>query len=309
MNPVGPHALGLLIRSLDAADSRIVADDLDPDDREALELLREHGAVVLAADMRAVMCPWCGEHDVAPQRRADRLQALCPDCGYVTITNPVLQAWRADPDWVLGRLRGAFGIAARQASRVLVPDTLWQVGQPTTRKRKRQVLFARRLAQNNVQHDLREALQASAPPDDTVLVGTTARSAARLEGFALPYVQLAEIVHWRSGTFELEAERWDSLLPSVQQSASEHGSGGFFDHYRRAVIDGEEFRFSIQQARVFEYLDQAGGQKCHKDSIMASIRSTQKNPVELFRHNQRQHEGFQRRVVYDEHGYYWLKRR
>lgn len=309
MNPVGPRALALLIRSLDAADSRIVAADLDPGERDAFALLQQHDAMVSAADVAAVLCPWCGEHDVAPQRRAGRLQALCPECGYVAVTNPVLQAWTADPDWMLGRLRGAFGIAARQASTVLVPDTLWQVGQATTARRTRRVLFTRRLAQDVVLRVVRASLQASVPLESAVLIGTTARAAARLDGLDLPYLGLAEIVRWRSGKLELDDERWERSLRTTSPATGPDAGVVFSNGYRRALVVGVEYRFSVLQASFFEHLARACGEKCHKDSIMASIGSPQKNPAELFRKNRSQQEGFHRLVEQDQHGYYWLQRR
>ncbi|WP_297479517.1 hypothetical protein [Ferrovum sp.] len=93
-----------------------------------------------------------------------------------------------------------------------------------------------------------------------------------------PYVHLAEIVHLRTGKERL------------------------------AVLDGEEYEFSVHQGAVFSYLHAARGGKCHKDSIMEDIDSSQKNPVEIFRHNPRQMEGFQRTVEWNDFGFYWLKR-
>lgn len=307
MNPVAPRALTLLIRSLDAADSRIIADDLDPGERDAFDVLRDCGALKLGPDVPAVLCPWCGEHDVAPVRRAGGLQALCPDCGYVNIKNAALQAWALDPGWLLGRLRGAFGIAARQASTALVPDLIWAVGTYTKGKREHRILFARRLADHAVQQALRAVLHEVIPKESAVLIGTTSRSAARLEDLALPYVHLAEIVHWRKGDLKLDEERWEWCLQPAHRRRHD-ASPTFSDQYRRAVIDGEEYAFTPNQAQVFTHLHAARGEKCLKDSIMATVGSPQKNPAELFRHNARQYAAFQQLVESDDHGFYWLKR-
>lgn len=307
MNPVAPRALALLIQMLEAADRRIVADDLDSDERDAFDALCDCGAVKIGPDVPAVLCPWCGEHDVAPVRRAGGLQALCPDCGYVNITNAALQAWALDPEWLLGRLRRAFGIAARQASTALVPDLIWAVGIYSKGKRERRILFARRLADHAVQQALRKLLQESIPRESAALIGTSSKTAVRLDNLALPYVHLAEIVHWRSGTFELDEERWEWCLRPAHLRQHD-ASSTFFDQFRQAVIDGEEFTFAPRQAQVFAHLHAAKGGKCHKDSIMSGIGSSQKNPRELFRHNEQQLAGFDQLVAYNEHGFYWLKR-
>lgn len=307
MNPVAPRALALLIRSLDAADSRIIADDLDPGERDAFLVLRDCGALKLGPDVPAVLCPWCGEHDIAPVWRTGELQALCPDCGYVSITNAALQAWAVDPEWLLGRLRAAFGIAARQASTTLVPDVIWAVGTYTQGKRERRILFARRLTGHAVQQALRAILHDAIPRESAVLIGTTSRSAARLEDLALPYLHLAEVVHWRKGDLKLDEERWEWCLRPAHLRQHD-ASSTFFDQFRQAVIDGEEFTFAPRQAQVFAHLHAARGGKCHKDSIMSGIGSSQKNPRELFRHNEQQLASFDQLVAYNEHGFYWLKR-
>lgn len=306
MRPVAPRALGLLIGVLETPGGRLVEDTLEPEDHDAFRALRGCGALTAAADVPVILCPSCGEHDVEPRKFQGVLQGLCPECGYVVITNGSLKAWAADPEWLLARLRQAFGIASRQDSQALVPGVFWKVGDHKEGRRSRRILLARRLADHGTHKAFRDALHENIERDNAVIIATTPKSAAMVSDLSLPYVHLAEIVHWRSGKLELDEVRWAWCLQPAHLR-QHHASPVFFENYRVAVIDGEEYAFSALQAGVFAYLHAAKGRKCFKDSIMEELGSTQKNPLELFRHNPRQLEAFQRIVEWDEHGFYWLR--
>lgn len=308
MRPVAPRALALLVSTLETSGGRIVKEVLDTADREAFRVLRDCEALKSAEDVPLVLCPSCGEHDVDPRRIGGTLQGLCPECGYVSITNASLKAWAADPEWLLGRLRVAFGVASRQASEELVPGTLWKVGDHKEGRRSRRILLARRLADHAAHRAFRDALVEKVERDNAVIIATTSKSAAMVSDISMPYVHLAEIVHLRSGKLERDEDRWNWCLKPAHLRQHD-ASPVFFENFRVAVIDGEEYEFSTLQAAVLAYLHAAKGGKCFKDSIMREIDSAQKNPVELFRHNPRQFEGFSRVAEWNDHGYYWLKRR
>jgi hypothetical protein len=304
---VAPRALALLIATLETHGGKVVEDALDPGERDALHTLLECDAFVGAEDVPVVLCPCCSEHDVEPRRSKLGLQALCPECGFVPITNASLKSWAADPAWLLDRLRRAFGVAARQASQEMVPGTLWKVCDYKKGRHSRRILLARRLADHAVHKAFRDALAEKVERDNAVIVGTTPRSAAMVSDLSMPYVHLAEILHFRSGKLELDEDHWAWCLKPAHLRNHE-ASPVFFENYRLAVIDGEEYTFTPVQSKVLAYLHAAKGRKCHKDSIMEDIDSPQKNPYELFRHNARQMEGFRLVAEYDEYGYYWLRR-
>lgn len=307
MRPVAPRALGLLIGILETSGGRVVEDALESDERDAFQALRDCGALSPAADVPAILCPSCGEHDVEPKKSKGVLQGLCPECGYVAITNASLKAWAADPEWLLARLRQAFGIASRQDSEEFVRGTFWKVGDHKEGRRPRRILLARRLADHGTHQAFRDALFEKVERDNAVIIATTPKSAAMVSDLSLPYIHLAEIVHWRSGKLELDEARWAWCLQPAHLRQHD-ASPVFFENSRVAVIDGEEYEFSALQARVFAYLHAARGRKCFKDSIMEDLGSPQRNPLELFRHNPRQLAAFQRIVEWDDHGFYWLRR-
>jgi hypothetical protein len=248
----------------------------------------------------------CGDYDLEPRRIGGLLQGLCPECGYVPIQNASLKAWAADPEWLLGQLRVALGVAARQASEVLVPGTVWKVGDFKQGRRSRRILLARRLGEHATNKAFREALAEKIERDNAVILSTTPKSVAMVSDLALPYVHLTEIVRLRSGKLELDQERWDWCLKPAHLR-SHDASPVFCENFRVAIIDGEEYTFSALQAKVLAYLHAARGGKCHKDSIMFDIASTQRNPIELFRHNKRQLEAFGRVAEWDEYGFCWLR--
>lgn len=306
MRPVAPRALALLVSILESSGSRLVEEALDPAERDAFRALCDSGALKPAEDVPLVLCPVCGEHDLEPRRIGGILQGLCPECGYVPITNASLKAWAVDPEWLLGQLRVAFGMAARQASQVLVPGAVWKVGDFKQGRRSRRVLLALRLVEHATNKAFREALGEKIERDNAVVIATTPKSAAMVSDLSLPFVHLAEIVHLRSGKLELDQARWDWCLKPAHLR-SHDVSPVFHEDFRVAIIDGDEQTFTPLQAAVLSYLHAAKGQKCHKESIMRDIDSPQKNPIELFRHNLRQMEAFGRVAEWDEFGYYWLR--
>ena len=308
MRPVAPRALSLLVSMLETSRGRVVEDMLDAADRDAFHVLRDGGALAVADDVPAVMCPACGDHAVAPRKISGVLQGLCPECGFVEITNASLKAWAVDPEWLLGRLRMAFGIASRQDSEELVAGAMWKVGDYKVGRRSRRIVFARRLADQGIHDAFRNTLAEKIERDNAVIIGTTSRSAAMVSDISMPYIHLAEIVHLRSGKLELDQDRWNWCLKPAHLRKHD-ASPVFSENFRVAVIDGEEYEFSALQAAVLAYLYAAKAGKCFRESIMDEIDSTQKNPVEIFRHNPRQFEGFSRVAEWNEHGYYWLKRR
>ncbi len=308
MRPVAPRAVSLLVSLLEESKGRVVEDLLDTSDLDAFHVLRDCGALVVAEDVPVILCPACGDQDVAPQRIRGVLQGLCPECGYVEITNASLRAWKADHDWLLGRLRMAFGIATRQDSEELVPGTVWKVGDHKAGKRTHRILLTRRLSEEAVHKAFREALVDKIERDKAVLISTTSRFAAMVSDLAMPFVHLSEIVHLRSGKLELDTERWAwCLMPAPQRQHDV--SAVFAENFRIAVIDGEHYEFSARQAGVFSYLFSVKGGKSYKQSIMDDIDSPQKNPGELFRRNARQWEAFSQLVEWDDYGFYWLKQR
>lgn len=308
MNPVAPHAMSLLVALLETLDGRVVEDALDSADRDAFHALCDYGALSVAEDVPAVMCPACGDHDVESRRIRGALQALCPSCGHVEITNASLKAWQVDEAWLLGRLRVAFGIGTRQASEALVAGAVWKVGDHKVGRRSHRILFTRHLANHDTHKAFRDALKEKIERDNAVIISSTSRPAAMVSDISMPFVHLAEIVHLRSGKLELDEERWAWCLKPAHLRQHD-ASPIFFENFRLAVIDGEEYEFSPLQAGVLAYLHATKAGKCFKDSIMAEINSTQKNPVELFRHKPRQLDGFSRLAEWNEHGYYWLKQR
>jgi len=308
VRPLAPRALSLLVSLLETSTGRVVEDTLDTTDLDAFELLRDCGALAVAEDVPVILCPACGDQDVAPRRIGGVLQGLCPECGYVPITNASLKAWAVDPAWLLGRLRTAFGGASRQASEELVPGTVWKVCDHKAGQRSRRILFARRLADQSTHDAFRRALSDKMERDNAVLISTTSRTAAMVSDLSMPFVHLAEIVHLRSGKLELDTERWAWCLTPAPQRQHDV-SAVFSENFRIAVIDGEHYEFSARQAGVFNYLYSVKGGKSYKQSIMDDIDSPQKNPGELFRRNARQWEAFSQLVEWDDYGFYWLKRR
>lgn len=308
MRPVAPQALSLLVSLLETSRGRVVEDTLDPTDRDAFRVLCDCGALAVTEDVPVILCPACGDQDVAPRRIGGVLQGLCPECGYVPITNASLRAWAVSPDWLLSRLRTALGVASRQGSRELIPGRVWKVADFNHGKRVRRVLLACRLAEPETNEAFRNTLSEHIERDQAVLISSTSRSAAKVSDLSLPLVHLAEMVHFRSGKLELDAARWEWCLTPTPQRRHD-ASPVYFETFRIAVIGGEQYEFSARQAGVFRYLHSAQAGKAFRQSIMDDIGSTQKNPTELFRHNARQWEAFCKLVEWDDYGFYWLKRR
>jgi len=309
MTPVAPRALALLAQRLEAPTGRTSGAWLDEDDRPAFQVLIDAGAMVPAGGPPpAVLCPACALNDVAPEQTVSGLRGLCPECGYVPIDNDLLQSWVPDRTWLLGRLRRALGIAARQDSQVLVEDLIWKVGDWGKGRRHWRVLFVRRLGEGRTQGLLRDTLAAHVERDHSVVIGPVSVARAGLADLSLPYVHLAELFRWRSGALVLDESLWDWCLKPAHLR-THRASTVFFDDFRVALIDGVEYTFGSKQAKLWEYLYHAKGAKRQKGEIMKFVDSDQVNPRELFRHNREQLAAFDTLVDYDDEGFYWLTRR
>lgn len=308
MKPVASRALAFLAQQLEAPEGQAFAAWLDEDDKPAFRELTQAGALVPASGPPTViLCPGCAQYDVAPEFLGAGLRGLCPECGYVRLDNEVLQAWVPDVGWLLGRLRKALGMAARQDSQELVSQRVWKVGGAVEGRRRRRVLFARRLGEVRVQRVLRETLQRQVERDNGIVIGPTSVDRMDWGDLSLPYVSLAALFRWRSGGLELDESLWAWCLKPAHLRTHE-SSSIFFEDYRTAILDGVEYTFGPKQARFWEYLHLAKGAKRHKNQIMKVVESDQVNPRELFRHNPDQLAAFDALVAWDDEGFYWLTR-
>lgn len=307
MRPVAPRALALLARQLESPQGRLIPGLLETADRPAFRALAEAGALTrTGAQPPAILCPSCELQDVAPEIHGTSLRGLCPACGYVRIDERLLQTWQPDHDWLLAALRRALGMAARQDSRVLREDLIWKVGDAVEGRNRRRVLLARRLGDPQVRQALDSILQDQVERNNGVVIGTTSRSRAQWAALSLPYVHLAELFRWRSGSLELDKGLWAWCLKPPHLRRHDCNSV-FSEDFRSAIIDGEEYTFGAKEALAWEYLYNAKGSKRHKSLIMAAVGSDQSGPRELFRHDLRQMAAFQQLVAFDDNGFYWLK--
>jgi hypothetical protein len=307
VSAVAPRALTLLSRLLEAPVGRSAQAWLEDDDQSALKTLVDAGAVKRSGDAIPVMCPACERHEVAPQASGKALRALCPECGYVPIQNGSIQVMVPDVDWLLMRMRQALGMDARQDSQRLAGNTLWKVGdRPEGKTRRRRILFARRLTDASTHKAVLTALGDRVERDNGIIVGTAPAQHYPFSHLSLTYVHLTELFRWRAGRLELD----DGLLAWCLKPAHLRNhlrSAIFYEGFRTAIIDGEEFHFSATQAELWEYMHGLGGARAHKTTIMAHTQSDQVGPRELFRHNADQMRAFERLVDHDDEGFYWMK--
>lgn len=307
MSAVAPRALGLLARLLEAPIGRTTQAWLEDDDQPALKALTEAGAMKSCGDLVPVMCPGCERHEVSPQMEGKALRALCPECGYVSIRNESLQITVPDMDWLLMRMRQALGMDARQDSQLLVENVLWKIGdRPEGKTRRRRILFARRLTDAATHKAIIAALGERVERDNGIIVGTAPAQHYPFSHLSLIYVHLAELFRWRAGKLELDEGLMAWCLKPANLRNHER-SNVFFEGFRSAIVDGEQFTFSATQAEFWEHMHGLGGTKAHKSTIMAHTESRQDSPRELFRHNADQMRAYERLVDHNDEGFYWMK--
>lgn len=298
--------MALLCRLLEAPNDLCMEALIEEDERDAFKTLKAAGALIPAQNAApAILCPDCQYHDVLPRQDGNKLEGLCPECGYVALGSQHTQPMMPDIDWVLSRIRLALGVAARQDSMPLIANSLWKVGDHSEGRRRWRVLLARHLSKPENRTGFRRSLSTHVERDNGIIIGTASRSMAGIDDLSLPYVHLGELFRWRSGKFEMD----DSLWKWCRKPAHlrDHAKNSiFFDDYRVAILDGEEYTFSQKQALFWEYVFAAKGGKRHKSVIMSHVESDQPNPRELFRHNAKQMEAFDILVNCNEEGFYWL---
>lgn len=307
MSAVAPRTLALLARLLDSPVGRTAPAWLDQEDQPALKALHEAGAVKNGGDSAAVLCPSCERQDLAPERHSKGLRALCPECGYVPISDDSLNILVPDVDWLLKRMRQALGMDQRQDSAVLVDGVMWKVGDiPQGKTRRRRVVFARRLTDPSTHRVVLKAFNDHIEKGNGIVIGMASRSTNPLEHLSLPYVHIADLFRWRAGKLELDDGLWQWCLKPAHLRNHER-STIFFEGFRTAIVDGEQFTFSATQAEFWEHMVGLGGSKAHKTTIMSHTESNQESPRELFRHNADHLRAFDRLVDHDDEGFYWLK--
>jgi len=307
VSPKGPHALRLLLQGLEDPLRQLHPAGLGIDEHAPLKLLTDSAALVPAQGMPVVViCPGCAEFDLAPEQDGSGLRGLCPACGYVRIHSEYLQCWQVDIEWLLAKLRRAFGIGARQLSQTLIDGQLWKVGDVGQKTQKHRVFLVRRLTEPNAQQQLRKVVRQHAEPGKSVIVGTLHRQQINLEESSLIYLSLDSLFHWRSGGLHLDQSLWDGCLkpPHIRNHA---GSSVFSEDFRTAILGAEEYTFTDKQSQFWELLVSADGRKQQRDWIMAQIDSPQPNPRALFRHNPNQLKAFDRLVEHDDEGFHWMK--
>ena len=255
----------------------------------------------------AILCPSCGLYEVAVTRpRLGGLQALCPECGCVTISADQVDVARVKPEWVARRVAQSLKIDTRNLPQTVVDGFCWKIGDwDKSNKDVRKVIFARRLGEIDIAENVRRALDSVAERDQAILVTSTPRARSQLCWPDEGYVHLPFAFNLRGSGLVLDEALFDwCLKPAHLRQRST--SGAFHSGYRGAYADGCEFTFSDTQAQFFEYLDTAGGKR-HKQDIMANIDTRQEEPRELFRKNHVQLEGFNLLVDSDGKGFFWLR--
>ena len=309
MSAVVALAYRLLCDLLEGPNETLAGSLLESDDeREAVRHLLQIDAIDNGAGKTStILCPSCGLHEVAVTRPGSGgLQALCPECGSVTVSAYEVDVVRAKPAWVARRIAQALKIDSRNLPQPVVDGLCWKIGDWTrAAKDVRKVIFARRLGELDIAENVRRALDPVAERDQAILVTSTPRARTQLAWPDQGYVHLPFAFNLRGSGLVLDDTLFDwCLKPSnLRQRGT---SGAFHSGYRGAYVGGREFTFSDTQAQFFEYLETAGGRR-HKQDIMANIDTRQEEPRELFRKNPGQLEGFNLLVDSDGKGFFWLR--
>ena len=309
MSAVVALSYRLLCDLLEGSNETLAGALLESDDeREALQHLLEIDAIDDGAGKAStILCPSCGLHEVAVTRpRAGGLQALCPECGSVTVSDDQVDVVRAKPAWVTRRIAQALKLDTRNLPQPVVDGLCWKIGDwARAGKGARKVIFARRLGEVDIAEHVRRTLDSIAPRDQAILITSTPRERSQLAWPDEGYVHLPFAFNLRGSGLVLDEALFDWCLKPAHLRERATG-GAFHSGYRGAYVGGREFTFSDTQAQFFENLDIAGGRR-HKQDIMANINTRQEEPRELFRKNPDQLEGFNLLIDSDGKGFFWLR--
>lgn len=306
--PINAPALAELCALLETPGQQLLPDAVALEGRAALyHRLRECEALSLAPELAPeVLCPDCREHRVRPQPlpgEPGRYQALCFECGTVTLPKEQVRLWQAHPGKVADWLHQALGLRGRHTVTEFIPGVLWHLGEREIRRHRRSFFFG---CQIHAEPDrVRAQMDALAPPGAEALITTTDPAALKHSPLASRVlIPLRAVAQLRKGHLTLEPldAYFDGLAPPV---TSDETSLRLLHTRRTVLIGGVEHKLSPQVYGFLKVLEDADGDEVHKRQIAQAL-----GIAENFRYadiKKRHKVVFDTFVQSDAKGYFWLR--
>lgn len=309
MQACSDQALGLLCRLLESPDTEVHPDTVRySGDREAYERLYDIQALSPAGIVAgSILCPWCG---------SERLhsfcfdpggyQGCCNECGWLELEPLQVMKLRLDYPRIVRWLAAALGLTARFQLQDLVSGHLWRLGEIEHRRKRRTLLFGRRLDDERLAESLDRAVQTVAAPGARVLITTTAPESLEEGPGDCRIVPLRAIAHLRKAGFVVENLEAYLDVPLALEEDSAESSLRLLHTGRMALVAGKSIRVPPQVQQFLLVLIEAGGKPVHKrqlaDALEADVESCKGS--EIFKRHKAVYQAF---VEHDQEGRYWLK--
>lgn len=224
----------------------------------------------------------------------DNFTEVCPD--YVC-------SYKLSPSWIVKAISDNLGVS-NYSYETLIKDYFWQVG-VLNHEIKIPIFFVRGIHHKDILSQIYNIFKNRKGIARSVILSSSSflppRSSFK-DGHKI--ITLKDCLIHDNDNFSLDKNVIISQVENEKSSIRRKQREGFSKGYRSANFNGENFKFSKQEADVLEFLDGAG-KPIHKDEIAVEISDNIAELKFLFR-NPDSKSIRQNILKYDNKGYYWL---
>jgi hypothetical protein len=296
--------LVLALRSLcESQEPEITGQGIEEsNDRAALALLIDHGALTHIGNANTVLCLGCDvPHSINVEYAGDGLyRAFCPDSGYQQIRPDALRRFVVDENWIASSIAAALGLNFIKPSS---PSTVTRVGRARFGSYACKLFLGRRLSEKSRFEEAKQRQTGRAPA-----IIMTLTPLDLIPGEAPPrcaLILLEDVLQVSPNKITVDEGPIYAALRGSDYRFRGDGIGFVFSPgFRSAVVGDREYSFTDKQALVVEALLGAwknGISRLHQTEIQGAA-STNQRVGQLFAG----HPAYGSLVRYDGAGYYWL---
>ena len=269
---------------------------------DSFESLCEFRAIVHIGNRKDIaIVEGDSEISVDVVRRNGKNMYFSPSDGWVRVSDDDIALYKVDTDWLVRRVMAALEIPSRYRAKPILDDAIWVLGKHRIERQRIAIIIARNLVEPAVFGVLCQYLDNNHKARNPALVVTLDRQLPT--HLQLPdqnvLVRLEEALLLESDHVEINTRMLAGKL------GGQVTRDGFSNGYRHLRFDGQEYKFTKNQAEVVEYLHQAGGPR-NQHEILAGVNSRQDRLTHVFRGGGKRHPAWGTVIRKDDKGNYWL---
>lgn len=219
-----------------------------------------------------ISCPWCGSGDLQSLGcYQGTYQGYCSDCGdWLDLAVHQVTMQRLDAQRIVQWLAAALRLRGRFQTEALAREHLWRLGEIEHRRKRRTVLFGRRLDDAALTAAFDQALQRMVAPGAGVLITTTKPDVIPSALSECRIVPLRAVAHLRKAGFALE--NFEAYLEDPPAPDETDESSLRLLHSQQVVlIRGQQIHVPLQVYDFLRVLEDAEGEEVDKEAMADAL--------------------------------------